>query len=146
MVIQGGAHEPRGEDSSDLLAWLGHLSGAPEVHQTVLLVCERHDNDSPTWQYVEADAAEGLARRRCLSCANVVGVLDSDARWTFPPMIACKGCGHSIVEVGAAISVPDGQHVEWVVVGVRCVECGRLTGVTDLVVDHLPVDQVLAGL
>lgn len=144
MVIRGG-DRPTGEDAQDLLAWLQRLDGGPEVHEVRLLVCDRHGEDAPTWHYVEADATEGVVRRRCIACAHVVGVLDSDERWTHPPMWACPGCGHSIVEVAAGVSAPGGERASWVAVGVRCTECGRLAGVTDLVVD-LPLDDALAGL
>ncbi len=145
MVVRGG-DRPTGEDSEDLLTWLNGLSGAQPIHQTRLLACDKHGDERPTWQYVEADAAEGVARRRCLVCANVVGVLDSDERWTHPPMWACVGCGHSIMEVAAGLSTPTDDVVSWVVLGVRCPECGRLSGVTDFVVDNLPLDQVLSEL
>jgi hypothetical protein len=48
--------------------------------------------------------------------------------------------------VAVGLSLPDGEHVDWVVVGARCVECGRLAGLTDVVVDHEPLAQVLSGL
>ncbi len=145
MVVRGG-DRPTGEDSDDLLTWLSSLPGGQPIHHTRLLACDKHRDDRPIWQYVEADPAEGVARRRCLACANVVAVLDSDDRWTHPPMWACPGCGHSIMEVAAGISTPAGEVVNWVVLGVRCPECGRLSGVTDLVVEDLPLDQVLTEL
>ena len=77
---------------------------------------------------------------------HFASVLDSAARWTYPPMLACRGCHQSIMEVAAGLSTPDGATVTWLVLGARCVECGRLAGLTDLVVDRLPLSQVLAGL
>jgi hypothetical protein len=135
-----------GEDVEDLTDWLRQLGGALEVHEVVVLTCDRHGDDRPTWAYVEADAARGLARRRCLACAASVALLDSEQRWTHPPMHACAGCGHSIAEVAAGLHLPDGEHVEWVVVGARCVECGRLAGLTDFVVDRTPLPEVLSAL
>jgi hypothetical protein len=61
-------------------------------------------------------------------------------------MWSCRGCGTSIVEVAAGLSVPDGENVEWVVVGVRCVECGRVEGITDMVVESRPIGEVLSEL
>ncbi len=145
MVVRGG-DRPTGEDAQDLQDWLRRLTGGPQVHEVALLTCARHEGDAPTWQYVEADPAEGVARRRCLACAHVVGVLDSDERWTHPPMWACEGCGHSIVEVAAGVSSTDGERAQWVALGVRCIDCGRLAGVTDFVLDDQPLDRVLAGL
>ena len=146
MVMRTVAGAPTGEDVEDLRAWLTGLDGAPDVHETVVLHCPHHGDEPPTWAYVEADAAVGIARRRCLACAAVVPLLDSESRWNDPPMWACGGCGQSIAELVAALSVPDGEHVEWVALGARCVECGRLSGLTDVVVDQRPLGEVLTDL
>ena len=146
MVLRTVSGAPTGEDVEDLRGWLRTLSGAPQVHEVVVLACANHEDERPTWTYAEADPRQGLARRRCLACATSVSLLDSAERWNHPPMHACSGCGTSIVEVAAGLHLPDGEHVEWVVVGARCVECGRLAGLTDLVVDRVPVLEVLARL
>ena len=146
MVLKKVAGARTGEDAEDLRAWLTELEGSPPVHETVVLACAEHGDERPTWAYVEGKAAEGIARRRCLACATTVHLLDSQARWSHPPMWSCRGCGQSIVEVAAGLSLPDGEHVEWVVVGVRCVGCGRLSGLTDMVVESEPLSQVLAKL
>ena len=135
-----------GDDVEDLKDFLRALTGAPQVHEVVVLCCDQHGDDRPTWAYVEADAVQGLARRRCLACATSVALLDSEARWSHPPMHACGGCGHSIAEVAAGLHYPDGEHVEWVAVAVRCVECGRLDGLTDFVVPGRPLAEVLGRL
>ena len=146
MVLRTVAGARTGENTEDLRQWLRELPGAPEVHEVVVLACGQHEDERPTWAYAEADAVTGVARRRCLSCAASVSVLDSGDRWTHPPMRACLGCGTSIVEIAAGLHLPDGEHVEWVVIGARCVECSRLTGLTDMVVDRTPVAEVLAAL
>ena len=146
MVLRTVAGCPAGEDVEDLRSWLRQLDGSPPVHEVVVLGCAGHGDERPTWAYVEADASLGLARRRCLACGASVALLDSGARWSRPPMHACSGCGTSIVEVAVALSLPDGDHVEWVAVGARCVECGRLAGLTDLVLDRTPLAEVLARL
>lgn len=146
MVMRTVAGVRTGEDADDLRAWLRTLDGAPVVHETVVLHCAQHGDDNPAWAYVEADATVGVARRRCLACGTAVALLDSEERWNHPPMWACQSCGHSIAEVAAALSLPDGEHVDWLAVGARCVECGRLAGLTDLTVPHLPLAEVLAGL
>ena len=146
MVMRTVAGALTGEDVEDLRAWLAALAGGPAVHETVVLHCGAHGDDAPTWCYVEGDAATGIARRRCLACGTPVHLLDSEARWTHPPMWACAGCGHSIAELAAGLSLPDGAHVEWVALGARCVECGRMGGVTDVVVDRRPLAEVLAEL
>jgi hypothetical protein len=146
MVLRTANGARTGEDVDDLRAWLRGLEGAPELHEVVVLHCAAHDEEAPTWQYVEADARSGIARRRCLACATTVHLLDSEQRWTHPPMWACGGCGHSITELAAGLHVPDGEHVEWVALAARCVECGRLSGLTDVVVDRRPLPEVLAAL
>ena len=146
MVLKKVAGARTGEDAEDLRSWLSSLEGAPEVHETVVLACAQHGDERPTWAYVEGNSVEGIARRRCIACATTVHLLDSESRWTYPPMYACRGCGNSIVEVAVGLSVPDGEHVEWVVVGTRCVECGRLQGLTDMVVPARPLREVLSEL
>lgn len=146
MVLRTMGDIRTGDDTEDLRAFLSGLLGGPKVHETVVLGCDSHGDDRPTWAYVEADGEAGVARRRCLQCARTVGLLDSDARWTHPPMWACGSCSQSIAEVAAGLSVPDGENVAWVAVAVRCVACGRLQGLTDVVVPDLPVAEVLAGL
>ena len=146
MVMRTVAGARTGEDLDDLVGFLRHLDGGPLVHEVVPLGCLQHGDEPATWTYVEADARTGLARRRCLACGTSVALLDSEQRWTHPPMFACQGCGHSIAEVAAGLSVPDGEHVEWVVVGARCVECGRLAGLTDMVVPGTPLAEVLRQL
>ena len=146
MVLREVGGVRRGEDVEDLRAFLTGLAGAPPVHETVVLACDNHGDDRPTWTYIEADAAKGIARRRCLQCAKSTPLLDSEQRWSHPPMWQCGSCSQSIAEVVAGLSVPDGEHVEWVVVGVLCVECGRVDGLTDMVVPGTPVPDVLAAL
>lgn len=146
MVLRMVAGVRTGEDADDLRAFLMRLEGAPAVHETVVLACPQHGDERPTWTYVTADPEAGVARRRCLQCATSVPLLDSDERWTHPPMWCCGSCNQSIAEVAAGLSVPDGEHVEWVVLAARCVECGRIDGLTDVVLPSVPIAQVVAGL
>lgn len=138
-----------GEDSDDLRQWLEGLKGCPSVNLTLLARCANpaHDgDDAMTWFYVEADAGEAVARRRCLACGSVHHLLDSEERWTHPPMHACTTCGQSMFEVACGLHVESGSTVTWVAVAVRCVGCGRLDGVTDFVVPNVPLDEVRAAL
>lgn len=138
-----------GEDSDDLRGWLEGLEGCPRVNVTVLARCGSpvHDgDDAMTWFYVEADAANGIARRRCLACGEVRHLLDSEQHWNHPPMHACTTCGQSMFEVACGLHVENGATVSWLAVAVRCVGCGRLEGVTDMNVPDLPVDEVRAAL
>ena len=146
MVMRTVHGARTGEDVADLRSWLHELPGAPQVHEFAVLGCGQHGDERPTWSYIEADASAGVARRRCLACGHSAYMLDSDTRWTHPPMFACQGCGHSIAEIGVGLNLPDGENVRWVAVAVRCVECGRLAGVTDMVVDGVPAAEVLAAL
>lgn len=146
MVLRVVGGIRMGEDVEDLRAFLQHLEGSPEVHETIVLGCGNHGDERPTWTYVEANSKEGIARRRCLQCAQTVPILDSEERWSFPPMWACGTCGQSIAELAAGLSLPDGDHVEWLVLGVRCVECGRIDGLTDFVVSKLPLDEVVTAI
>lgn len=146
MVMRTGGRASRAEDADDLRAWLGALPTGPRVTDTVVLACGQHGDERPSWMYVEADPAAGVARRRCLGCGFAVSVLDSGTRWTFPPMWACGGCGNSIAEVAAGMSAPDGSSVDWVVLGARCVECGQVAGLTDLVLPGVPLGAVVVGL
>jgi hypothetical protein len=147
--MQRVAGNELGEDTDDLRQWLEGLTGCPSVNLTVLARCTNpaHDGDEAmTWFYVEADAANGVARRRCLACGSVSHVLDSEAHWTHPPMHACLTCGQSMFEMACGLHVEGGATVTWVAVAVRCVGCGRLDGVTDMGVPGLSVDEVRAAL
>lgn len=146
MVLRTVAGVRTGEDTEDLRAFLMTLPEAPEVHETVVLACGNHGDERPTWSYVEADPRTGVARRRCLQCASNVWLMDSEERWTFPQIWACGTCSQSIAEVAAGMSLPDGDHVEWMVLGARCVECGRIDGLTDQVLPGIPLSQVVAQL
>ena len=144
MVLRAGGH--KAEDVEDLRSWLSQLSGGPRITDTVVLACGHHGDDRPTWHYVEADPRTGVAKRRCLACGFAVSVLDSESRWSYPGMWSCGSCGHSIAEVAAGLSAPDGSTVEWVALAARCVECGEVEGLTDLVVPQRPLAEVVVGL
>lgn len=146
MVLRVVAGVRTGEDVEDLRAFLQALRGGPEVHETIVLGCGNHGDERPTWTYVEANMTEGIARRRCLQCAKTVSILDSDQRWSFPPMWSCGTCGQSIAEVAAGLSMADGDHVDWLVLGARCVECGRIDGLTDFVLSKMPLDEVVTAI
>lgn len=144
MVLRVVAGARIGEDADDLLAYLAALEGGPAVTRTALVGCTAH-GDEPGWSYLEADPQAGVARRRCLACGASTPLLDSDEHWTHPPMWACRGCGQSIAELAVGVAETDGLAT-WVAVGARCVGCGRVDGVTDLVVDPQPVEQLLPRL
>ena len=134
------------EDVTDLRAWVTALPSPVPVQETVVLGCGNHGENRPTWVYVEADRENGVARRRCLACAQSTFVLDSEDRWTYPHTWSCAGCSHSIAEVAAGLHLPTEGSVAWVVLAARCVECGRVEGLTDMVLQDLPVAEVLDRL
>jgi ribosomal protein S14 len=146
VVLRTVAGASTGEDVADLRSWLQTLDGAPEVHETVLLHCDNHEDASTTWAYAEADPTSGIARRRCLACGSARSLLDSADRWTHPPMWTCQGCRQSIAELVVGLSLPDGVHVRWLALAARCVQCGRLAGLTDVVLQDQPLEEVLARL
>lgn len=146
MVLRTVAGIQTGEDVEDLRSFLHHLPGSPEVTETVVLGCDHHEDERPTWAFVESDAQNGVARRRCLQCAVTTYVLDSEARWTHPPMWSCGSCTQSIAEVAVGLAVAEGDLVTWAVLGVRCVECGRVDGLTDMVLPGTPLSEVLGAL
>ena len=147
MTLRNVAGNEVGEDSGDLRLWLEGLEGCPPITATTLARCENpvHGEDPPTWFYVEADASEGIARRRCLACGGVKHVLDSEARWNHPPMCSCGNCGQSMFELGAGFHVVDGE-VDWLALGVRCVGCGTLNGVTDMNTEGMSLDEASAAI
>lgn len=146
MVLKTVAGARTGEDVDDLAGWVRQLEGSPEVTEVVALSCDRHEDGEATWSLVEADPVAGVARRRCLACAHVVPMLDSADRWTHPMTWACGGCGQSIAELVVGLSAPDGETVHWVALAARCVDCGRIAGLTDAVVPGLPLHEVRARL
>jgi hypothetical protein len=143
-----------GEDTEDLASWLRGLEGCPTVTHTHVLTCANSVHEEPaTWFYVEADPAQGLVRRRCLACGSVAATLDSAERWSHPHMWACNSCGQSIAEVGAGVHSPGEEPdsdvpgpVSWLAIGVRCVGCGTLAGVTDFVLHGESFDEVVHAL
>jgi hypothetical protein len=154
VTLQRLADHRIGEDSDDLLQWLSTLEGCPSVEVTTLAACqnEAHGDDKPTWFYVEADAAAGAARRRCLACGDLHHLLDSAAHW--PEGVhtqMCPTCRQSMFEVGAGLhTVPgadaDQPVVTWAAVATRCVTCSRVNGLTDMFVPGVPVAHVVAAI
>ncbi|MCA1823844.1 MAG: hypothetical protein ABR520_05655 [Mycobacteriales bacterium] len=147
MTLQRVAGNRTGEDIDDLRQWLVALEGCPRITQTAIAMCDNpvHEDDRPTWFYVEGDPDSGIARRRCLGCAQVRHVLDSEDNWTHPPMRMCDNCGQSMFELAAGFHVETGL-VDWMALGLRCVGCGVLAGLTDMSVPDLPVAEVVARI
>jgi hypothetical protein len=134
-----------GEDSDDLLAWLTSLTDCPPITQPLLLQCERHD-EPLNCCYVQADPQAGVARRRCVACAAVTDLRDSGERWTYPDTFACVACRQSLVELAAGISTNEQGRARWLALAARCVGCGRITGLTDVLLEDVEMDEVLASV
>jgi hypothetical protein len=143
VALHSTSDTVHGDSSDDLLEWLHALTGCPPVTETMLATCNRHGDEPATWSYVEADPVAGVARRRCVACGNASALLDSAERWTFPPMWSCRTCSQSLVEIGVALSADSGTAT-WLALGARCVSCGHIEGLTDVVLPGLPVDEVTA--
>jgi hypothetical protein len=147
MALSTVAGHRIGEDVEDLKVWLRELTGCPPVTHTLAATCidASHAGEPSMWFYVEGDPVRGIARRRCVGCATVRPLLDSERHWTFPPMWCCRGCGNSLCEVAFGVHAEpaaEGLLVSWLAVGVRCAQCGRFDGITDVVVPGLPLDEV----
>jgi hypothetical protein len=139
--------QQKAENIDDLVGWLRGLTDCPPITHTVAASCDRpmHVDEPATWFYVEADAHAGVGRIRCLACGDVRPVLDSNERWTYPSAWSCANCRQSIAEVVFGIHHEAGR-ADWLVMGVRCVECGHLQGLTDLVVPDTDVDELADSL
>jgi hypothetical protein len=135
------------EDTEDLAIWVRELPGGPPITQTALAACAHpsHGPEAATWFYVEADSEAGVARLRCLSGGHTKDVADSALHWTFPGVWSCISCHQSIAEVVYGIHDEAGT-AKWLVLAVRCVECGDVAGVTDIVLDDVDLDGLLASL
>jgi hypothetical protein len=135
------------ESANDLTQWLHSLTGCPTVNRTIGATCRGASHDEPaTWFYVEADRAQGVARLRCIGCGLAKPLLDSEERWTFPPVWSCGNCRQSIAEVAYGLHLEDDDTASWLAVGVRCVNCGELAGLADFVLSGTSADEVAASL
>jgi hypothetical protein len=146
MVLRMVGARHTAEDATDLADWLRELTGCPTVTRTVPLRCPdgMHGDEPAAWFYAEADTAAGVARFRCLSGGHVQDLLDSAARWTYPGVWSCESCAQSIAEVVVGLHEEDGTPT-WLVVAARCVGCGDVAGLTDVLV-AADVDGQLPGL
>jgi hypothetical protein len=135
------------EDTEDLAIWVRDLKGCPEITQTALATCTHsaHGDEPATWFYVEADAEAGVARLRCLAGGHTKDIHDSADHWTFPGVWSCRACHQSIAEVVFGIHDETGT-ASWMAVAVRCVECGDVAGLTDIVLGSIHLDDLLAAL
>jgi hypothetical protein len=140
-----------GENPDDLRAWMLALEGGPTVTHVQVQQCREdsaHGDDRPFWFFAEADARHGVARLRCVACGQAHSLFDSDERWTYPPMHACGSCEQSMVEVAVGVHAEQneaGEHVvTWAAIGARCVMCGRLEGLTDVILPepHPPLETI----
>jgi hypothetical protein len=138
-----------GEDVDDLRTYLHRLQGCPPIEHTQLLRCSRHPaGEDAVWFYVEADSEQGVARRRCVACGDVVHLLDSAREWTHPPMHFCPSCSTSIMELAVGLHMDEGdgdgldRRVQWLALAARCVDCGRISGLTDAHVPAMTIGEV----
>ena len=143
MTLRTKSGRTTAESVDDLGRWLRDLAGCPTVNHTMTLTCVQPRHDEPaTWFYVEADRREGVARLRCLGCGGARSLLDSEERWTYPATWCCPTCGQSIAEVALGLHLEDDDTATWAALGVRCVNCGDLSGAADFVLPGLTADEV----
>jgi hypothetical protein len=135
------------ENVQDLAEWVTRLTGCPPITDTKVASCghSNHGDEPAVWFYVEGDAEAGVARLRCIAGGHVIDLLDSSEHWTFPHVWLCPACSQSIAEVVYGIHTSDGK-ARWLVLAVRCVGCGEVAGVTDMVAGDIPLDELLAQL
>ena len=135
------------EHVDDVVEWVTRLTGCPPFTDTKVAACghETHGDESATWFYVEADTEAGVGRLRCLAGGHVTDLLDSSDHWTYPGVWLCPACNQSIAEVVFGVHAAGGK-ARWLVVAVRCVECGEVCGVTDMVAGDLPLEVLLESL
>lgn len=147
MVVRSVGPRLISENIDDVVGWVKTLEGCPPVTRTKIALCrhDSHGSDPANWFYVEADVKEGVARLRCLAGGHVNDLLDSAEHWTYPGVWVCPGCGQSIAEAVFGIN-EDGGIAHWMALVARCVECGEVAGVADLVVDNMPINDLLAKL
>ena len=139
MSLESLENHVVGDNPDDLRAWVLALAGGPGVTHVQVQHCREdaaHGEDRPFWFFAEADGRHGVVRLRCVACGQAHSLFDSDERWTYPPMFACATCAQSMLEVAIGVHAePDSDGrpvVTWAAVGSRCVMCGRLEGLTDV--------------
>lgn len=147
MVLRTMGTRHTAEDVEDVAGWLRELAGCPEVTQTSYAACSHpsHGDEAATWFYVEADREAGVARLRCLSGGHTKDIVDSAERWTFPGVWSCVSCNQSIAEVVYGVHDEAGT-AKWLAVAARCVECGDVAGLTDIVLGEVSLDDLLSTL
>lgn len=147
MVMRTAGHRHTAETVLDLVQWVEALEGAPEIARTKQAMChhESHGDEPATWFYAEADSVEGVARLRCLAGGHVQHILDSEQRWTFPHMWSCVSCSQAIAEIVYGVHVENAKAT-WVVLAARCVECGDVAGLTDIVITPTDLDEFVDSL
>jgi hypothetical protein len=139
-----GAEFFTGDEAADLIPWFDALTGCPEVTDFRLLTCV---NEGDLFcGYVQADPHSGVARRRCVACAEVTDLLDSGNRWSFPVTFECRGCQQSLVELAVGISADTERRAGWLALAARCVGCGRISGLTDCLIQGDTVEEVLVAV
>ena len=78
---------------------------------------------------LEADDAEGCAKRTCTKCGAEDFICDSEEYYedADPEKWKCVECKSKSTNVGAGFSLYDDKSaVRWLYVGVRCSKCGIL--------------------
>ena len=94
---------------------------------------------------LDADDAEGVAKRTCTKCKREYFICDSKEFWdeAEPEHWSCN-CGSEATNVGVGFSLRKrGGEVRWLYVGCRCVKCGILGCFAGWKIDYAPSRQLL---
>jgi len=95
--------------------------------------------------HLDADDAEGVAKRTCAKCSRQHFLCDSEEfaeeaefeRWR------C-GCNSEVTNIGVGFSLRKKEdEIRWLYVGCRCAKCGILGCAAGWKIDYAPSRQLL---
>jgi hypothetical protein len=94
---------------------------------------------------LEADDAQGVAKRICALCRAERYICDSEEYRgeASPERWGCVECGAARANVGVGFSLNDDGEVRWLYVGERCADCGVLGCFAEWKVGYAPSRHLL---
>jgi hypothetical protein len=130
-----------GTNPDDIKEYLqAYTSGGHKAHEFRLAKCACGSVDF----HLDADDAEGVAKRTCSECSQHHFLCDSEEfaeeaefeRWR------CE-CGSEITNVGVGFSLRKKEgEIRWLYVGCRCAKCGILGCFAGWKIDYAPSRQL----
>jgi len=132
--------ERRGREFVDLASYLREVT---EETNPTRVVLESTCGCRATAFLLEADAAEGCARRVCQACGAEAFLGDSEEFWSQaePEQVRCD-CDAEVFEIGVGYSFRADDEVSWLTVGSRCLACGLMTTPVDWKIDYAPTEHL----